>query len=61
MTASQVLSPRKKVDALGVPVAAKPVDGGSPVQLVNVPDAGVPKAGLISVASSEPTNAPVPD
>ena len=42
---AQVLSPLKKVVALGVPdVVAKPVDGTNPDVLVKVPELGVPSA-----------------
>ena len=52
----QVLSPRKYVDELGVPVAARPVEGMSPVQLVKVPELGVPNAPLkVIKAPAEPT------
>lgn len=51
LTVCQVLSPRRKVDADGVPVAARPVDGTSPVALVRVPDAGVPKTGAVIIGA----------
>ena len=49
----------KKV-ATPVPKPETPVDIGSPVALVNTPDAGVPKAGVTKVGLVAKTKAPVP-
>jgi hypothetical protein len=49
----------RKVATL-VPKPLTPVDTGSPVQFVSVPDVGVPKMGVISVGVLAKTAAPVP-
>jgi hypothetical protein len=41
-------------------VPVTPVVIGRPVQLVNTPDVGVPKAGVVSVGLTARTYAPVP-
>jgi hypothetical protein len=38
-----------------------PVETGNPVQLVKVPEAGVPSAGVTNVGEVVPANEPVPD
>ena len=49
----------KKVATL-LPSPDTPVEIGSPVALVNVPDAGVPKAGVTNVGLVAKTNEPDP-
>ena len=49
----------KKVATL-LPSPDTPVEIGSPVALVNVPDAGVPKAGVTNVGLVAKTNDPDP-
>jgi hypothetical protein len=46
--------------ATPVPRPAMPVDTGRPVQLVRVPDAGVPRVGVTSAGLLAKTRAPVP-
>jgi hypothetical protein len=46
--------------ATPVPKPLTPVEIGNPVQLVNVPEDGVPKAGVTSVGDVESTTFPVP-
>lgn len=46
--------------ATPVPNPLMPVDIGSPVQLVSVPDAGVPRTGVTNVGEVAKTNAPEP-
>jgi hypothetical protein len=41
--------------------AVNPVPNGNPVALVNIPELGVPKAGVVKVGDTEPAKAPVPD
>jgi hypothetical protein len=41
-------------------VPVTPVDNGRPVQLVNVPEDGVPNTGVVSVGEVARTVAPVP-
>lgn len=50
--------PRKA--ATPVPRPEMPVDAGRPVQLVNVPEDGVPRAGVTRVGLVAKTAAPVP-
>lgn len=49
-----------KAVATPVPKPETPVEIGKPVQLVSVPEAGVPKAGVTNVGLSANTRAPVP-
>ena len=46
--------------ATPVPSPLTPVLIGSPVQLVNVPDVGVPRAGVVNVGLVASTTAPAP-
>jgi hypothetical protein len=46
--------------ATPVPNPDTPVLIGKPVQLVNVPLEGVPRAGVVKLAEVEPTNSAVP-
>jgi hypothetical protein len=59
-------------DHTGVPVlpatntellvaVASPVPTGSPVQFVNTPAEGVPKAGVVKVGDTVPAKEPVPE
>jgi hypothetical protein len=55
-----VVPPQSTAYAVKDESPVPPPATGSPVQLVKVPDEGVPRAGVTNVGDVEPTKVPVP-